>query len=176
LKQLADLTEQDFQEHPVWIGCHTADYDEEWYDDTDEETFRPRNGPLPATLREGMLLIRADATLSDGTKLPGFLTPASKPDDLGIMQPHVWVGERKFGFWGGIVGLPDDYKQGFLAAVRRRATEVFPLVFSSPSDLVDGVSEAVLRDWPESASPGISMSRPEPVNSGRRGWFRGRKT
>jgi hypothetical protein len=42
LKQFGDLTPADFERHPGWIGCHTADYDGAWYDETDEETFRPR--------------------------------------------------------------------------------------------------------------------------------------
>lgn len=44
LKQFGDLTHEDFDRHPVWIGCHVADYDELWYEDTDEETFRPWTG------------------------------------------------------------------------------------------------------------------------------------
>jgi hypothetical protein len=28
LKQFGDLTERDFETSPVWIGCHTVDYDE----------------------------------------------------------------------------------------------------------------------------------------------------
>ena len=59
LKQFGDLTRKDFERCPVWIGCHTADYDEPWYDDTDEETFRPWTGALPADASQGMLLVRA---------------------------------------------------------------------------------------------------------------------
>jgi hypothetical protein len=44
LKQFAALTIEDFAQCPVWIACHVADYDEPWYDDTDEETFRPYGG------------------------------------------------------------------------------------------------------------------------------------
>src|SRR5882724_7003113 len=39
LKQFAELEPEDFGRHPVWIGCHTADYGKRWYNDTDEETF-----------------------------------------------------------------------------------------------------------------------------------------
>jgi hypothetical protein len=76
LKQFGDLTAADFERHPVWIGCHTADYEEPWYEQTDEETFRPRTGDLPADPSEGMLLVRATIQLRDGTTLPGFVTPA----------------------------------------------------------------------------------------------------
>jgi hypothetical protein len=76
LKQFGDLVEADFVQHPVWIGCHTADYDEPWYDETDEETFRPWIGSGSPGPSEGMLLVRATIELSDGTAFPGFVTPA----------------------------------------------------------------------------------------------------
>ena len=82
LKQFGDLTRQDFDRHAVWIGCHTADYDEPWYEDTDEETFRPWTGELPADAPEGMLLVKATFELMDASRHPGFITPAPNPDDL----------------------------------------------------------------------------------------------
>ena len=39
LKQFGELVPADFERHPVWIGCHVADYEEPWYEETDEETF-----------------------------------------------------------------------------------------------------------------------------------------
>jgi len=47
LKQAGDLVAANFEAHPVWVSCHVVDYDEPWYDDTDEETFRPWLGALP---------------------------------------------------------------------------------------------------------------------------------
>lgn len=41
LRQFGDLTPADFKAHPVWVNCHVIDYDESWYEETDEETFRP---------------------------------------------------------------------------------------------------------------------------------------
>ena len=46
LKSSGELSQVDFVRHPVWTNCHVADYDEPWYDDTDEETFRPFFGGL----------------------------------------------------------------------------------------------------------------------------------
>src|ERR1700752_2864899 len=114
LRQFADLTATDFETSPVWIACSSVHDDEPWYDDTDEEPFRPRLGPLPADPSEGMLLVRAIGTLADGTRLPGFLTPAFEPDDLGTMQPHVFVADRRFGFWGGGLGVPEAQQTEFL--------------------------------------------------------------
>lgn len=41
LKQIGALSLSDFLRHPVWVGVHTRDTDEPWYDETDEETYRP---------------------------------------------------------------------------------------------------------------------------------------
>ncbi len=83
LKQFIELTRDDFDRSPIWVGCHTADYDESWYEETDEETFRPWSGRLPVDPVDGMFLVRATASLHDGTSLVAFLTPASRVDDLG---------------------------------------------------------------------------------------------
>jgi hypothetical protein len=126
LKQFADLVSADFDRHPVWIGCHTTDHDEPWYDDTDEETFRPWTGPLPIDPSEGMLLVRATIELSDGTQFPGFVTPALDEGDLGT-QPQMFVGGRRFGFWGGIVGVPLRERRAFLTTGVRGLARRRPL-------------------------------------------------
>src|SRR6185503_15391472 len=41
LKQFGQLTMEDFDLAPVWASCHSFDSNEPWFDDTDEETFRP---------------------------------------------------------------------------------------------------------------------------------------
>lgn len=94
LVQFGALTPAHFARHPVWIVCHIPDYDEPWYDETDEETFRPWTGPLPVAATEGMLLARAAFVLADGSRLSGFLTPAVEGDPtepLGLMQPQVFL-------------------------------------------------------------------------------------
>lgn len=100
LKQFGDLTDRDFAQSPVWVGCHTFDYDEPWYDDTDEETFRPWTAPLPVDPADGMFLVRASFRLADGRELGGFVTPAAPndADDLGLIQPHMNVSGTYFGF------------------------------------------------------------------------------
>lgn len=70
LREFGELGPEDFERHPVWILCHPADYDEPWYEDTDEETFRPWMEDLPATVLRGTLLVRArfermEATIPD---------------------------------------------------------------------------------------------------------------
>ena len=96
LLQFGDLTPAHFAAHPVWIQSHILDYDEPWYDETDEETFRPWTGQLPASPEEGMLLVAADLRLQDGTALEGFVTPALRdaandPALLGTIQPQLFL-------------------------------------------------------------------------------------
>ena len=114
-RQFAELAPQDFERHPVWILCHTADYKKPWYKDIDEDTFRPWTEGFPATVLRETLLVRAEFELWDRSRYPGFLTPLVEgydtlPDGrrvseprhpLGRLQPHIFVGDRKFGFWGG---------------------------------------------------------------------------
>ena len=81
----------------MWVGCHTLDYDEPWYENTDEETFRPWTGKLPADASAGMLLVKATLELHDGSRHPGFVTPALKEGDLGTQQPQIFAGNRRLG-------------------------------------------------------------------------------
>ena len=119
LKQFGDLVEADFQRHPVW------------HDETDEETFRPWTGETPVHPSDGMLLVRATGTLPDGTRFPGFLTPAFEADDLGSMQPHLFVGGTLFGLWGGGFGVSQELRAEFYEAVRRGSDDAFPVRFEA---------------------------------------------
>jgi hypothetical protein len=138
LKPFGDFTPEDFDRHPVWIGSHLVDYGEPWYADTDEETFRPWTGNLPADESPGILLVKATFALPDGSKLPGFVTPSTDPGDLGIQQPLVFVRGKWFGFWGGLVGVSTDERQSFYAALARKPEEIFPLRFSVDPALASG--------------------------------------
>jgi hypothetical protein len=153
LRQYADLASQDFDDAPVWIGCHTADYDEPWYDDTDEETFRPFHGKLPANPEEGMLLVRAAISLNDGTRLSGFLTPAlaDEPEDggriLGTQQPTIFTPARQIRLWfGGFEPSQDAIDQAY-RALQRQASAVFPVRFAAPTGLVSGNAEGIARGF-----------------------------
>lgn len=159
LKQFGDLTPADFERHPVWIGCHTADYDEAWYDDTDEETFRPRGGSLPADPSEGMLLVRAAAVLSDGTRLPGFLTPAFEEGDLGTLQPQVFIGGRMFSFWGGMFGVPREVREEFYAALGKRPDTIFPLEVTADVAVCTGVARAQVRGFCRMTGDNVEVER-----------------
>lgn len=143
LREFRELAAADFEEHPLWIGCHTADYDEPWYDQTTEETFRPRTGSLPADPEEGMLLVRAEAMLNDGSQLPAFLTPGTEDGDIGTMQPYVFVEGRAFGFWR----TPEAVRQEFRMSIGKNDEQIFPLSVTASSELADGVTSATVSDW-----------------------------
>ena len=151
LVQFGELTPAHFARHPVWISCHIADYDEPWYDETDEETFRPRTGPLPAEATEGMLLARADFVLADGSRLSGFLSPAVEGDPtelLGLMQPQVFLPGGTLGaFWEGRFGRDEPAHLAFYQALGKTPDDVFPMKCSVPDGLVIGISQSVLRGF-----------------------------
>ena len=124
LKQFKDLTPADFERHPVWIACHTEDFAEPWFNETDEETFRPWMGALPVGPSDGMSLVRASFELHDGSRHDGFLTPASKERDLGTLQPHLFVGGKSFGFWGGMAGVRPDRRTALLVTYKLSVCKV----------------------------------------------------
>jgi hypothetical protein len=56
----------------VWVGVHNYDSDESWYEQADEETFRPWTGPLPFVESRGFVLAAATFELADGGVFPGY--------------------------------------------------------------------------------------------------------
>ena len=147
LKQFADLTPADFERHPVWAHCHVLDYDEAWYDVTNEETFRPWSGALPVEPEHTIFLVRGTVILKDGTENRGFLTPAAVAGDVATMRPHVFVGERSFGFWAGMFQLPPERRQELYAALGKAPDEVFPASFSADRGLASGVTTGVVKGF-----------------------------
>jgi hypothetical protein len=143
LVQFGALTAEHFARWPVWIGVHTADYGEPWYDNTDEETFRPFDGELPADPGRGMLLVRAEMTLADGSTLPGFVSPPpARPRgirDMGTMQPHLFgPGGDLHGFWTGITRSTPATRSRFYASLGREPSGVFPIRFRAETAHVRG--------------------------------------
>jgi hypothetical protein len=86
-----------------------------------------------------MLLVRATVELRDGTQQQGFITPALTAGDLGAMQPQLFVGQRRFGFWGGMLGIAVEQRQALYAALGRSSAAIFPLRFSADPGLATGV-------------------------------------
>jgi hypothetical protein len=144
LVQFGDLTSEHFAAHSVWAACHSFDYDEPWYGDTDEATFRPWDGALPVDPNDGMFLVRAAFRLADGTELPGFATPADgngAEQTLGLIQPHVFLPDgQQLGFWLGMFGEPRAEADALYAALAKDAAAVFPISFDLPGALSAGIS------------------------------------
>ena len=140
LKQFGDLTPADFERCPVWIACHTEDFAEPWFNETDEETFRPWTGALPVGPSDGMSLVRTTFELHDGSRHDGFLTPAFKEGDLRILQPHLFVSGESFGFWGGMAGVRIDQRTAFYEALGKGPEAIFPIRFSTAPNLATGVA------------------------------------
>jgi hypothetical protein len=131
----------------VWIGVHGTDQDEPWYndDEVDEETFRPFDGPLPADLDEGMLLVAATIRLADGTEFPGFFTPensgliAFNVDNLGTTQPILFTNDDTvaMSFWSGMVD-PRPFIQDCYRSLKRTRDAIFPIVYTAKTGLCLG--------------------------------------
>ena len=155
LKQFGDLTPDDFDRHPVWIACHGEDEGEPWYEDTNEETFRPWQGPLPVDPSEGMLLVRAKLQLQDGSVYAGIVTPASNDGDLGAIQPQMFVGDASFGFWGGMFGVRSEQKEAFYAAIGKAPDAIFPIGFAADPGLAIGAVSGSVDGFYRRARNGI---------------------
>ncbi len=139
LKQFGDFSAKDFEQNAVWVACHVLDYEEPWYEETDEGTFRPWNDALPVNASNGMLLVRTKFVLADCSELTGFPTPAFKANDIGAMQPQVFVDDHIFGFWGGMVGIAQGKRNALYSALGKTPSEVFPVQFEGDKDITDGI-------------------------------------
>jgi hypothetical protein len=171
LKQFAELEPDDFERHPVWIGCHTADYGKPWYESTDEETFRPRTGKLPADPFEGMLLVKATFKLRDGSRYTGFVTPSDDSDDLGTQQPQMFVQGQRFSFWGGMAGISSDTQQALYAALNRGPNEIFPLRFAGKPEFATGVMNGEIKGFYSGGAINSPERIPQVPTAGPK-WFR----
>ena len=139
LKQFGDFSAKDFEQNAVWVNSHGLDSEEPWYDETDEETFRPWDGGLPVNASDGMSLVRTNFVFADGSELTGFSTPAFNADDIGAMQPQVFVDNRMFGFWCGMLGIAQRKRSDFYSALGKTPSEVFPIQFAGDRDLTGGI-------------------------------------
>ncbi len=153
LKQFGTLTQADFQRFLVWAAVHTFDYNESWYDETDEETFRPWSGELPVDPGLGMFLVRSQIIFADGTKFIGFITPAIgtgevMESDLGSVQPHLFSNNGMLvTFWGGVFGFSDDVKKTTYDLLERTASQIFPIRFSAENGLTNGKQAGEIRGF-----------------------------
>lgn len=169
LKQIEDLSHSDFVLHPVWVGVHNNDIDEPWYDQSNEQTYRPWTGPLPFP-GVPIFFVAATFCLADGSVYPGYFNPASKDWDaplpprrmrdgsyakpqqwsarrggsvlsvLALHRPAIFIGERTFGFH-----LLRDLErrkanvQSFYKSIGKPPNAVFPVRFHAEPAYFDGI-------------------------------------
>jgi hypothetical protein len=135
-RQVYELTPSDLERFPVWEFA----LDEEGEEGQDEATVRPYepNGPLDPA--DGMFIVRASLTLSDGTRLKGYLTPPVQGEmGLSTLQPAVVVPSGQVSFWCGmIVPPPTHIAKSYTLLGKASPAQVFPLRFESDVSLVGG--------------------------------------
>ena len=132
LKQFAALTPGDFEKNPIWACCHILDYDEKWYPETDEETFRPWVGSSPVRSDGTDFLIKCTFTLRDKRVYPGFIAPRPPKfypfflkRDLAEMQPIMIVDGHHLAFYHGMFARSLDEWHSLLGTL----SNVFPVRF-----------------------------------------------
>ncbi|MGS0765193.1 hypothetical protein [Syntrophomonas curvata] len=162
IKQFGELTLHDFYEYPVWVQCHVMDYEEPWYDETDEETFRPWLGELPVSPSLAIFLVKSKFILADGTKYDGFITPgepgkSNNVGGLGYIQPYVFVNnKKKIGFWFGI--LSDNYvkeeKKLIYSLIGKKPEDIFPILFEADKKLAGGVVKGTVPGFCQDSNKG----------------------
>lgn len=88
------LTPADFITHPVWIGVHNNDYGQPWYDKSNEQTYRPWDGPLPFQARSQfpIFLVHATFRLANGETHLGYFNPATEEWDKPLPQRRMKDG------------------------------------------------------------------------------------
>lgn len=129
-KSFSDLRCDDFDAWSIWVGCHGLDQNAPWYEDTDEESFRPWRESLPIDISVGMFLVLAKARFATGQVVTGFLTPDVEMSDLGVLQPHLFLPSGSpFGSWEGMFPNPDQRRRIYdeFGVV---SDQLFPIQFS----------------------------------------------
>jgi hypothetical protein len=145
LKQFGALKLVDFEKYPVWVSCHVIDYDEPWYDGTDEETFRPWTGDTPIDPDRTIFLVKTTFVLADGTVLNGFITPVGDINEdatklLGTIQPCIFSPSGKLiHFWFGGIPFSEKDIKNMNYLLGKGSKDIFPIQFKAESGLAKGI-------------------------------------
>jgi hypothetical protein len=143
-KQVYELTQEDFDQHPVWEFA----LDEECEEGQDEATVRPYPHDPPLDPSEGMFVVRASFTLADGTAMNGYLTPGVQGDtSMGTLQPIILAGASQVMFWCGIFPPTAEFLAESYQLLGKTAEQVFPVKFSSEAPVAGGPVEGVLEGF-----------------------------
>ena len=147
-KQVYELTLKDLEEYPAWEHC----LDEECEEDIDEMTVRPYEFTPPLELGGPMVVVKADFTLADGTKMAGYLCPPMATDrsdvsDLGYIQPHIITEKGQIYFWHGVIEPQKTNIAGSYEMLGKTPEETFPIKYKSAVEREDGPVEGVLEGF-----------------------------
>ncbi len=173
MKQINNLVEADFKRRPAWIGVHNFDSGAPWYEDSDEETYRPWTGSLPFSSDRGILLVATTFQLADGSVYPGYssavpenwdvpLPPRTLRDGtqtnpqswsqlhggtklsiLGLQQPTIFINGRTCNF----SLRPKERKHTlaeFYVAFQREPRDIFPVHFHADATLTTRICDGQL--------------------------------
>ena len=105
-KLFDELTARDFITTPIWIDCHLSDFEQPWYDELDDEAFRPWTGQFPVP-DELACLVSTNFTTSNDILLEGFIEHGfdERADaDFPSFRPRAFLDEKdRIDFWHGNV-------------------------------------------------------------------------
>jgi hypothetical protein len=143
-KQVYELNISDLIRFPAWNFAS----DEEGILGQDEATVRPylRTSADPG---DGLMVIRARFTLSDGTELAGYVypPPPNNPWDLQLLQPVLLVEQGQIPLWFGMFPPPKGEFQRLLNMLGKTMEQVFPLIYESDVELVDAPVNGIVRGF-----------------------------
>src|SRR5262249_6827956 len=138
LIQFGSLGSEHFKAFPVWVSCHSVDFDEEWFDETDEETFRPWTGSLP--VKSGRWNV--PCSLGNGTSGWQHTVGVRHASGSGRgVEPRCGTATRlapgrdNVRLWFGFRACDETARAGFYAALRTQPAQVFPARFAAEDHL-----------------------------------------
>lgn len=139
LKSLGELRESDFVNYPVWVLCHILDYDEPWYDKTDEETYRPWTGKVPVKPRFDFIG-KTTFHFKDGTVYTGFTHICNNfdysPVPFSLVMAILLNNDQQESFWSGGIERSEQKIREFYLRIGKTAEEIFPIQYSVNKELV----------------------------------------
>lgn len=139
LKSFGELIESDFKIYPVWVMCHIIDYDQPWYNQTNEETYRPWTGEIPVTPQSDFLA-KAVFSFKDGTTYNGFTAACNNLDYTKItpslVNATLFNKDRQESFWRGGLEIKESDINDFYFRMGKTSQQVFPIQYAVKQELV----------------------------------------
>jgi hypothetical protein len=146
LKHINKLRIEDFERHPVWVNCHSADYGKSWHNRVTEDVMRPHLGSTPVGT-EYMYSVRCSLKFSDGSLHDGFASPSTDPDDWGMIQPRLLSKKMSpVMFWWG--AFPQyEMRDNLLRATKLNLDQIFPIEVTPHPGLTSGHCSGLIQGF-----------------------------